>query len=158
MMPKAKTVKFDRPAVEDDKPGTYEGGLDKHAKDVDELAMRIVDAAEEYNTAVILDALELSMRGAVTLMGEEEGHLFEEMMEAFHRRLAAMTILRTIMGGKLDIMKALRRGGRGDDKKQSLDELLKDMEAAAGGKPDPLEDATERTKKHVKGFEGFEGK
>lgn len=158
MMPKAKKVKFDRPAVEDEKPETYEGGLEQHARSVDELATKLVDAAEPYNTAVILDALEVVMRGAVTLMGEEEGQMFEDLLLVFHKKLAAMTILRSLLGGRLDVMNMLRNGGLkgGPERKQSLDDLLKDMEAAAGGKKGPLEDATERTKKHVEGFEGFD--
>jgi hypothetical protein len=134
MMPRSKKVKFDRPPVEDEKPETYQGGLEQHAKSVEELCGKIVDAAEPYNTAVILDSLETVMRGAVTLMGEEEGQMFEDVLLVFHRKLAAMTILRSILGGKLDVMKLMRGGA---ERKQSLDDLLKDMEAAASPKETP---------------------
>jgi len=132
MIPNAKKVKFNRPAVEDEKPETYQGGLEEHSKKVEELCDKLVDAAEPYNTAVILDALEVVMRGAVTLMGEEEGQMFEDLLLVFHKKLAAMTILRSLMGGRLDIMNMLKKGGA--ERKQSLDSLIADMEAASGGK------------------------
>jgi hypothetical protein len=139
MIPKAKKVKFDRPPVEKEGAEVYKGGFDKHVEDVDELAMKLVGACEPYNTAVILDSLETVMRGAVTLMGEEEGEMFEEYLLAFHKRLAAMTILRSLLGGRLDVMSMLKRTG---GEKQSLDDLVKDMERAAG--PDAsMKDPTE---------------
>jgi chemotaxis regulatin CheY-phosphate phosphatase CheZ len=93
-----------------------------HAKAVKDLTDRIIDIFEQtdYSTTVALDAIEAVLRGGVQLsMGEDAGRLLERHLRRFHAELATLQIISLI---------ANTMGGA---KKQSLEDLIKEMEATA---------------------------
>jgi len=99
-----------------------------HVRQVQELSDKIVDIfeANDYTTTVALDALEAVLRGGVTLsLGDDAGRLLERHLRRFHQELTTIQIIEMI-GGVLG-------GGR---KRQSLEDLLKEMKGAGGEKRD----------------------